>query len=54
MMALVPVIAALLLHMPKMLLLARIAASFAFICEWPETYVKAPRPMNVALPVEHG
>jgi hypothetical protein len=46
----VPVIAALLLPIPNMLLLARIVASFACSCECPETYVKAPRPRNVALP----
>ena len=45
------VIAALLLPIPNMLLLARTAASFALSCEWPETYVNAPRPMKVALPV---
>lgn len=47
------VIAARLLPMPNMLLLARTAASFALSCEWPDTYVKAPRPMNVALPTKH-
>jgi len=53
--ALVPVIAIPLLRIPNMLLLARIAASLALICEWPETYVKAPRPRNVALPTtRHG
>lgn len=51
--ALVPVIAIPLLRIPNMLLLARIAASLALICEWPETYVKAPRPKNVALPNNH-
>jgi hypothetical protein len=48
----VPVIAALLLPMPNMLLLARTAVSFAWSCECPETYVKAPRPTNVALPLD--
>ena len=51
--ALVPVIAIPLLRIPNMLLLARIAASLALICEWPEMYVKAPRPRNVALPNNH-
>jgi hypothetical protein len=46
------VIAALLLRIPNMLLLARTVASFACSCEWPETYVKAPRPIKVALPAE--
>jgi hypothetical protein len=46
------VIAALLLRIPNMLLLARTVASFACSCEWPETYVKAPRPIKVALPEE--
>jgi hypothetical protein len=45
------VIAALLLPIPNTLLLARTAASFALSCECPDTYVNAPRPMNVALPV---
>lgn len=35
--ALVPVIAIPLLRIPNMLLLDRIAASLALICEWPET-----------------
>ncbi|CAO2653144.1 Nn.00g025550.m01.CDS01 [Neocucurbitaria sp. VM-36] len=58
MMALVPVIAALLLPMPKMLLLARIAASFAVICEWPETtpllehtYIGRPPASSTLLPL---
>lgn len=46
----VPVMAARLLFMPNMLLLAFMVASFARSCEWPDTYVKAPSPMKVALP----
>lgn len=46
----VPVMAALLLPMPIMLLLARMVASLACSCECPEMYVNAPRPMNVTLP----
>jgi hypothetical protein len=45
------VMAALLLRMPNMLLLARTVASFACSCECPDTYVKAPSPTKVALPV---
>jgi hypothetical protein len=44
------VIAALLLLMPNMLLLALIAASASLSCEWPETYVAAPKPTKVAVP----
>lgn len=44
------VMAARRLRMPNTLLLARTAASFAFSCECPDTYVKAPRPTKVALP----
>lgn len=45
-----PVIPALRLAMPKILLLFSIAASCAFSCDWPEMYAYAPPPMNTALP----
>lgn len=46
----VPVMAALLLLIPNILLLALIAASASLSCEWPETYVAAPKPTKVAVP----
>ena len=50
----VPVMAILLLRIPNMLLLARIAAALASIWECPDTYVNAPRPRKVAVPDGHG
>jgi hypothetical protein len=50
--AAVPVIAARRLAMPNILALFRITASWARSWECPEVYVSAPRPMNVALPMQ--
>lgn len=49
----VPVMAALRLGIPNMLLLFLMTASWAFNCECPDTYVYAPRPMNAPLPAAH-